>query len=358
MNNSSKQYLRILFVGDSWKGSSARATREALCAFPDVLIDEIDADHIVVAHRSFALRAANKLVRSLQIKELEREVRAALQTRSADVLLVYKGDGISTRVLRQAKALGVATINMFPDCSPHAFGRPLREAMGEYDLVISTKPFHPREWYRTYGYNNSCVCVPHGYDPTVHYRPDAPKRQELDVVMVATWRPEYHALLLDFAKEASKESWRVGIAGAGWMKQRDRFPTSWLFVPTICGSAYIDFIRSGRIAIAPVQRRMVVRGISQPGDDDSIRTYELAAAGAFFVHQRTDYVTTVYDERNEVPLWDDAMELASLVRHYLPREAEREAMAAAAQARAVPRYSAASRATQILAHIRSALAAR
>jgi len=350
--------LRILFVGDSWKGSSARATREALCAFPGVLVDEIDADHFVMAQRSLTLRAANKLLRSFQIKELEREIRTAIQTRSPDVLLAYKGYGIGSTVLRQAKALGVTTINMFPDCSPHAFGRPLREAIGEYDLVISTKPFHPKEWNRTYGYKNCCVCVPHGYDPAVHYRPDAVGHQELDVVMVAAWRPEYHALLLDFAAEASKESWRIGIAGPGWIEKRDKFPASWLFVRTITGSAYIDFIRSGRIAIAPVQRRMVVRGVNQPGDEDSTRTYELAAAGSFFVHRRTDYVSTVYDERNEVPLWDDAKELASLVRYYLPRETERAAMAAAAQARAVPQYSVVSRTTRVLDHIRSARAVR
>jgi len=107
-----------------------------------------------------------------------------------------------------------------------------------------------------------------------------------------------------------------------------------------------------------VQRTLVVDGICHPGDEDSIRTYELAAAGCFFLHQRTDYVRTVYDERCEVPFWGDARELAALVRHYLPLEDVCRSMAAAAQARAVPGYSIDSRALDVVNHIQQSLATR
>ena len=107
-----------------------------------------------------------------------------------------------------------------------------------------------------------------------------------------------------------------------------------------------------------MQREVVINGKRQPGDEDSTRTYELAAAQCFFLHRRTDYVQTVFDERTEVPLWDDARELAALVRHYLPRDRERRMMAAAAHARAVPEYSVPNRAAQVMAHVRAQLAAR
>ena len=72
---------------------------------------------------------------------------------------------ISRRLVRQMKARGVLTVNVFPDCSPHAHGRGLSRAIGEYDLVVSAKPFHPGGWQHVYGLRNTCVCVPHGYDP-------------------------------------------------------------------------------------------------------------------------------------------------------------------------------------------------
>ena len=106
------------------------------------------------------------------------------------------------------------------------------------------------------------------------------------------------------------------------------------------------------------QPRSGDRGVKQPGDEDSTRTYELAAAHCFFLHQRTDYVATVYDEQNEVPLWGDATELASFVRRWLPDEAGRRSMAARAHARAVPAYSIPQRAASVLQHIEQFIKAR
>jgi hypothetical protein len=350
--------LRILFVGESWNGSSARSMREALSALPTVVVYEVDEDHILPRYRTLVMRAANRFLRRLQVAALEDEVRGVLRTLSPDVLVVYKGWGIRKRVVRQAKAAGVLTVNVFPDYSPHAYGPALHEAMGEYDVVISTKPFHPAAWQRTYGYDNRCVCVPHGYDPGVHMWSAPPAREVLDVVLAASWRPEYHDLMLDFANEMRGESCQVAIAGPGWHERCRMFPPTWRFVNAVTGRAYGEFLRSGRIAIAPVQRQVLIRGVRQPGDEDSTRTYELAAAHCFFLHRRTHYVRTIFDEHREVPLWDDARELASLVRHYLPREAERRTLAAAAHARAVPTYSILGRATEVLGLSRAALAAR
>jgi len=350
--------IRLLFVGEAWKGSSARSMREALESIEAAAISEVDPGHYFPSYRSVVMRGANRLLRPLQCKELEHRIAQLIQVLSPDVFLAYKGWGISSHVVRRMKAGGVLTVNVFPDYSPHAYGRALSRAIGEYDLVVSTKPFHPGGWQHVYGYRNTCVCVPHGYDPTVHYWPTAPSGQVLDVVLAATWRPEYHRLMLDFATEMRDWSCQVGLAGDGWRARRGEFPPHWSFRHTPTGREYGAFLRSGRIAIAPVQREVVVSGKRQPGDEDTSRTYELAAAQCFFLHRRTDYVQTVFDERTEVALWDDARELAALVRHYLPRDRERRMMAAAAHARAVPEYSVPNRAAQVIAHVRAQLAAR
>jgi spore maturation protein CgeB len=249
-------------------------------------------------------------------------------------------------------------INIFPDCSPHAHGRRLQESMSCYDLVISTKPFHPQLWQSVYGYRNSCVFVPHGYDPAVHYWGDPSPSQAYDVALCCTWRPEYHRLMRSFANALDDDRVSVAIAGSGWSAHRNQFPQHWHFVGLREGPAYGEFLRSAKIAIAPVNREMLIGGVKQPGDEDTTRTYELAAAHCFFLHQRTDYVATVYDEQNEVPLWGDATELASLVRHWLPDEAGRRLMAARAHARAVPAYSIPQRAVGVLQHIEQLIKVR
>lgn len=339
--------IRILFVGETWRGSSARSMREALEALPGVEMDDVGEDHYLPKHRAKVLRGFNRLLRPWQVGDLEREIWGKLRVSRPDILLVYKGNGVGADFVRRAKAAGFTTVNVFPDYSPHAYGAALRDAIGEYDLVVSTKPFHPAAWQSIYGYANRCVCVPHGYDPAVHYWANASSQQDLDVVLAASWRPQYHALVLSIAKAMAGNGVKVGLAGSGWLERANEFPANWEIAGALHGRAYGEWLRRGKIAIAPVHRDVVIDGMRQPGDEDTTRTYELAAAHCFFVHRRTEYVRTVYDEQNEVPMWDSPEELAELIRHYLPRDAERRTMAAAAHARAVPAYSIPGRAAQV-----------
>ena len=348
------QKLRILFVGETWNGSSARSMREALSRCEGVEIDDVGEDLYLPPYRSVQLRAINRALRSFQRKELEMAVQSKLERLEPDVLMVYKGTHISKDLIEKAKARGVFTVNVFPDHSPHAYGDALRMAMGSYDLVVSTKPFHPDAWCKTYGYTNRCVCVPHGYDPAVHLWDEPPREQPFDVVLAAAWREEYDQLLQGFARATSDLPLKVGVVGPGWTTRQTSFPEDWEFLGPMYGRSYTKFLRHGKIAIAPVQTVVVAAGRSQPGDEDTTRTYELAAAYCFFVHKRTPFARTVYDEASEVPMWNDSEELASLVMHYLPRESERRAFAAAAHARAVPDYSIPSRALKVLEHVRQA----
>lgn len=344
--------LRILFIGETWKGSTARSMREALGALPDVEMDDIGEDNYFPKAKSLPVRITNRLLRPWHRGELEREINQKISTLKPNVLIAYKTPGITSALLRRAKQAGVFTVNIFPDYSPHAYGSALRRTMGDYDLVVSTKPFHPAAWETIYGYKNPCVWVPHGYDPAVHYWPEPPTTQDFDVVLAANWRQQYQTLMEELAKALSDQSVRLGIIGPGWERNKSRLPKDWIIGDSLHGRAYGEWLRRGKIVIAPVHREATIGGVRQPGDEDTIRTYELAAAGCFFLHRRTPHVQHVYDEFLEVPMWDDANELAGLIHRYLPLDEERRAMAARAHARAVPEYSFPKRAEQVLKHVR------
>ena len=133
---------------------------------------------------------------------------------------------------------------------------------------------------------------------------------------------------------------------------RAGLPSHWNFPGMVTGSSYVSLLRKGKICIAPLTRDMVVDGNRQLGDVDTTRSYELASMGCFFLHRRTPYLQSIYDERSEVPMWEDAEELASLIKYYLPKNDERIAIAARAQLRAVPAYSIDNRASEILEYLR------
>lgn|GEM_PF-632305 len=341
---------RILFVGDNWHGSSARSMREALAARSDLALTDVGEDRYVPAYRGAALRLAGRLLRPLQRRELAAAIRAAAAEFRPDALLVYKGRWISAGLIEELSRRGVATVNVFPDLSPHAHGRALREAIGRYDLVISTKPSHPPLWRSLYGYANACVCVPHGYDPDVHLWEEPAPEADRDAALCATWRPEYDRLLRALAEELGDQV-SFAVAGAGWPEHRRGFPARWRFFGPAVGRAYGEFLRGAKIAVAPVNGAIAVDGATQPGDQDSTRTYELAAAHCFFLHQRSAYAAEIYDEKTEVPFWSGPAELAALIRRWLPDAAGRRAMAERAHARAVPAYSIPRRAASVLAHV-------
>jgi hypothetical protein len=342
---------KILFIGESWQGSSARSLREALAALNGIEIADIAEDHVFPKYVHLALRIANRLLRPLQSVELRRAVHLAVEGFQPDVIVVYKGASVDVGLLSSIRQAGVPVVNVFPDCSPHAHGRNLMKAMGEYDLVISTKSFHPAIWNTIYGYANQCVCIPHGFDPNVHLWPGPELAPTYDLAMCASWRPEYHRLMRSLAQVLGTTPISVAIAGPGWSSRKNEFPASWQFVGVRTGRAYGDFLRGAKIVLAPVNREVVIDGVRQPGDEDTTRTYELASAYCFFIHQRTDFVATVYDEKTEVPFWEDANDILSLLHRWLPDEEGRRAMAARAHARAVPAYSIPSRATSILLEI-------
>lgn len=350
--------MNILFVGETWRGSSARSMREAIAALPGINVEEIGEDHYFPRVRSPLLRLASRVLNRWHRAELARDVVDNIATRCPDVLMVYKGPGVAANLVLNARSKSVFTVNLYPDMSPHAHGKQLATAIGAYDLVVSTKPFHPASWSSVYGYTNPCVCVPHGYDPVVHYWAVAPTNQSIDIALAATCRREYAQLITDLAAALGEFKVRVEVAGYGWEEMQRAWPDNWKCVGALRGVAYADFVRRAKIVIAPVSSSTVVNGFHQPGDEDTTRTYELAAAGCFFLHRRTPYARQVYDEETEVPMWGDAAELAALVRRYLPDDAARRAMAARAHARAVPAYSIPSRAEAVIAHVKAALSAR
>lgn len=271
-----KKY-RLLFVGETWNGSSARSLRDALAVINDVDLDDIGEDHYMPKGRRLIVRGVNRLMKPFYQHELAKEVFKKCHALQPDAVVVYKGSLVSASMIAAVQSMGIKTVNVFPDASPHAHGSSLKKAMGVYDLVISTKPFHPDHWKSTYGYSNKCVCVPHGYDPEVHYWAEPPDMQDIDVVIAASWRPQYETLMAEVGRLLPDRNLSVALAGPGWVSRRTKFPEHWQFPGPIYGRAYGDFVRRGKIVIAPVHSEVVIDGKQQPGDQDTTRTYELAA---------------------------------------------------------------------------------
>jgi hypothetical protein len=149
----------------------------------------------------------------------------------------------------------------------------------------------------------------------------------------------------------------MAIGGFGWEACSHLLPKHWQVPGPVSGRGYVSLLRHGKICIAPLTRDVVVNGRHQPGDVDTTRSYELAAAHCFFIHRRTEFSLRLYGAR-EVPMFDDGVELAGHIHYFLAHEEERCQMAAAAHRRAVPAYSLDERAETIVALLKDELVAQ
>jgi hypothetical protein len=115
--------MKILFVSETWLGSCARSIREALSRYPEIEIDELAEDAFIPKVKSRVLRALHRVIRPLSHAEFNQQVLEKLRGSPSDFLVTYKGNAIHTDLLRAVSALGVKTVNIYPDCSPHTHYR-------------------------------------------------------------------------------------------------------------------------------------------------------------------------------------------------------------------------------------------
>lgn len=160
--------MKVLFIGESWLGSCARSLGEALARQNDVDVEVVREDMWSPRPNARWRRALSRLTAPVRRSRFNTHVLERVRATRPDVVMTYKGNLVRSRLIASIRSLGAATVNVYPDCSPHAHGGAHRAAVGSYDLVISTKPFHPALWMQTYRYLNRCVFVSQGYDPLLH----------------------------------------------------------------------------------------------------------------------------------------------------------------------------------------------
>ncbi len=338
--------LRILFLGENWYGSCARACCYALrrlgCDVQDVDIQTLLPQ--------FRRRSSRALVR-IAAKIIEREYNALVidiaRRFAPDILLAFKAALLRGDTLDVLRGQGVALYNYYPDTSAFAHGPLLSDALPKYDCVFYTKRFWIDDVSR-------CIqlkawhFIGHGYDPEVHrlweLEPRDISRFRHDLVVIATYTTYKEAVLEQLLCKMPELD--LAIWGNQW-RERCRSP---LVMRRLCGDAltgttYARALRAARINLAITSGR--VAGASQ-GDETTTRTYEIPACGGFMLHERNDEVLELFEEGKEIVCFSSIEELVETIIYYLAHAQERQAIATGGHARCVPAYSYDNRMAELL----------
>jgi len=341
--------LRILFLGENWYGSCARACCFALRRLGCDVTD-IDISTMIPQWRQRSNRAIRRMLQSRIVHEYNQLILDCASQIKPDILLAFKGQSVTVATLRKLRSSGIALYNYFPDTIPSEQGNLLAETIQEYDCVFYTKRFWEANPPDGLG-KRPLVFLPHGYDPELHriMELDARETSELthDVTVIASHTDYKEKVLLELIGLMPKLD--LHIYGERWTcPPRALELRSHISGMALAGSRYAKGVRAARInlAITSWTGRLEL-------DETTTRTYEIPACGGFMLHERTPELLELYEEGSEVAAFGSLEELASKIEYYLGRPEEREAIARAAHVRCVPAYSYDERMKEILAYATS-----
>lgn len=336
---------RILFIGQNWFGSCARACCYSLRRLGHIVKD-IDTQMYFPPWRDIASRAGLRLLRGRLIEEFNQRILWEANVFLPEILLIFKGTNVAPETIRSLRSQGVYCYNFFPDRSFFTQGERIMKALRECDCIFYTKPSH--ETYLIELGARAGHFVRHGYDPELHRsRPVSERqRQKLghDVLVIGTHHPDKESTIARLLEKAPELD--LGIWGNLWDENcLSPVVRKAIRGPALEGELYVEAIRSAKINLAVMKGP--VKG-APLGDETSTRTFEIPACGGFMIHERSPELDRLFTEPEEVVGFDSVDELLPKIRHFLEADQERDAIAKAGFERCVPAYSYDERMSEII----------
>lgn len=329
--------MRILYLGENWFGSCARACAYALRRL-DCDVHDVDQTTFFPQGRSKPSRASVRLLEPVYGGDYNEAIVRAAERFRPDFLLAFKAQSVTAETLREVRATGAQLYNYYPDTSAFTHGTTLGDALPEYDCIFYTKKFWEAD-VRSKLALKETVYLPHGYDPEVHRRFVVSERDKAqhasDVTVIASHMPAKEKLLDGLL--AMKPDLKLRIWGNRWGERcRSQQVLARWQESDITGRQYAVAMQCAKINLALMSGK--VEGSSQ-GDLTTTRTFEIPASGGFMLHERNAEVLELFEEGKEVACFDGVTELAEKIDYYLAHAEERDRIAKAGHARCVPAYS-------------------
>lgn len=272
---------------------------------------------------SLALRLGAGPLAARVSRELVREARRF----EPDWVWVDQGLLVSRAAIEEIRQSSrTRVLHYTPDslASPGFANRCFREAVGAYDLCITTKPDEP-DRYRAWGARRVRFSQ-QGYDPAIH-RPialsaEARRRFGADVTFVG----EHNAARArSLARLARSRLCTLAIYGRRW----ELGPTAAVLQPLqrgwVYGDDYARALSASKIGLGFLNHDM--------GDVYTTRSFEIPACGTLLLAERTEAHRALYDEDREAVFFASDEELLEKVEFYLRHEEARDAIAAGGRRR-------------------------
>lgn len=253
---------------------------------------------------------------------LEREVERQVREQAIDVLVYALGIEFDFDPRFFGRLSRVYKVLLLGD-DEHYFDTLHRYYAPFFDVVLTTNPECER--YRQYGAEP--IFLPGAFSPAV-FNPGTDRRKSYDVSFIGAMDKVGRAPYADALKRAGIEIHLFGAGTAAGIVSQDQ-------VVEIYRRSRINLNFTGGALRTPLER--------DPAANRHVRQLKgrmpkIALCGSFVLSQEAPGIDRLFKVGEEIDTFETESQLVEKVRFYLAHDAQREAMAARAHARALAEY--------------------
>ncbi|HYG76497.1 MAG TPA: glycosyltransferase [Planctomycetota bacterium] len=318
--------MRVLYVGDITEGGTCRQRMQALldlgCQVTAVHTNPPEAQLSTLVRR-----VRQKLFGLYDAAGVNEQILAHAAQKKFDVLWLDKALTVMPETLARMRTLqpDCRILGYSPDdmAAPHNHSPQFLAHLKYYSVFFTTKSYGVGELKQL-----GCPAVEfigNAYDEHTH-RPlevNEANRARLGgpVGFIGTWEADRGNSMLALARAGIT----VRIWGNGWSQQRRRDANMLIERRAVYGDEYALAISAFDINLT------FLRKINR--DQQTQRSVEIPACGAFMLAERTDEHCALFEEGKEADYFDSDAELISKVRYYVDHPEERRRIAQAGRER-------------------------
>lgn len=320
--------MNVLYVGQLWHGGT--------CAERMKILREAGWQVIPFDTTPY-LQAGNRLLASLQHRllwgpDVHRFNRAlsecAKSAQRVDVVWVDKGRWLWAETLEKIKRTsGAIAIHYTPDPAFTVHdSRHFDACLPAYDLCVTTKRYELETYIRR-GARETLFAL-QGIDDRFEHLEACGRLDEppLDVIFIGHREPHYIERLAALLSAGIP----VRVHGSGWSRLGRRQPWTGVVHDAVWGDEYARTLAQARIGLGLLSKMYP--------DAFTTRSFEIPAAGAMLMAERTAEHEQLFEEDREAVFFGSDEEMCDKIHFYVRNDAARRVIAQAGRKRALSQY--------------------
>ncbi|SUS08922.1 conserved hypothetical protein [uncultured Defluviicoccus sp.] len=300
-------------------------------------MQEADLGRFMPFWRAMPLKVIRRVLEPLITRDYNSFIVNQARMLQPVAFVTMKGARIAPGTLRSVGAMGIPSLNYYPDFC-FSFREVDEDSFHGYAHFFTTKSYQVAYLRERLGAGRVSY-LPHGYTPDIHHPPAndgaAAKTYQSDLGYVGNHSAAKERWLSAVRRRLPYASLR--IYGARWRESaKDEALRACCVGRTAEGCEYAQAVYTARINLAV---HMGVADHTGWQDLTSARTFEIPACKGFMLHIDNDEVRSLYTVGDEIDVFKNPDELCEKIEYYLAHDDQREAMIDRADCRCVPAYS-------------------